>query len=112
MIKWANNEMNFKKEVMELAGFLKIVKDPEGDLLLGLLHIIYEKFPPTDCKRYGLSQSSVFVRCPCDQALHEVSPFGFALLASFASFVKKGRWTRMVKFVEIFRTKKHEHPNS
>ena len=75
MIKWANNEM--KKEVMELAGFLKIVKDPEGKLLLGLLHIIYEKFPPTDSKRYGLSQSSVFVRCPCDQALHEVSPFGF-----------------------------------
>ena len=50
MIKWANNEMNFKKEVMELAGFLKIVNDPDGDLLLGLLHIIYEKFPPTDSK--------------------------------------------------------------
>ena len=91
MIKWANNEMNFKKEVMELAGFLKIVKDPEGELLLGLLHIIYEKFPPTDSKRYGLSQSSVFVRCPCDQALHEVSPFGFALLEEAEASIEEIR---------------------
>ena len=91
MIKWANNEMNFKKKVMELAGFLKIVKDPQGDLLQGLIHLIYEKFPPTDSKRYELSQSSVFVRCPCDQALHEVSPFGFALLEEAEASIKEIR---------------------
>ena len=65
-------------KMKELALFLKkFQKDPDGELLLALLHTICQRFPAE--AEYLIGPESASVSCPC-HAIHQVSLCGFALL--------------------------------
>ena len=71
---------NYRRKVMPLVQILKMMEDP-NPLLLDLLHVICERFPPID--REGLTEDLrgfIQVSCSCEDTSHTVSPFGFLLL--------------------------------
>ena len=70
-------ENYIEEEVKALATLVKFVKDPKGDLLLALLEHICKTFP-ADADLVE-PENMVSVSCPC-QTIHQVTPFGFALL--------------------------------
>ena len=72
-----------KKRMLVLADILKMAEEPKP-LLLDLLHVICERFPPL--KRAHLLRLEVpgpefiEVSCSCELISHSVQPCGFSLL--------------------------------
>ena len=79
-------EKDEERKVKELAFFLKkFQQDPDGQLLLALLHKICERFPAPPEYLNGPEEASV--SCPC-HAIHQVSLCGFALLEQVEVIVR------------------------
>ena len=68
-----------RRKVMLLVEMLKMMEDP-NHLLLDLLHIICESFPPVD-RGVDLSGPEFFqMSCTCEHTSHTICPYGFLLL--------------------------------
>ena len=69
--------LEMHKELNQLIGLLKLVDDPEKNLLLSLLHTICERFPIINglCPREGrqYKKIEVFLSCPHCGAVHGVT---------------------------------------
>ena len=71
---------NQRRKVMPLVEILKMMEDP-NILLLDLLHVICERFPPIGRENLRDDLSGFFqVSCSCEHTSHSVSPHGFLLL--------------------------------
>ena len=73
----AAEKKDMEDEVRELAVFLKSVKALTNKLFLALLDAICMRFPANISFN---NKYMVSVNCPCSIGIHNVTPFGFALL--------------------------------
>ena len=93
------------KELNQLVGLLKLVNDPERNLLRSLLHTICQRFPIMNglCPRRGrqYKKIEVFLSCLHCQAVHGVTLFGFLLLQKIETDIRGSNVVPLLKLKVI-----------
>ena len=107
--------LEMHKELDLLVGLLKVVRDPERNLLLSLLHTICERFPIVNglCLLEGsqFKKVEIFLRCPSCKATHGVTLFGFLLLKQVEAGVRgiNGQSLQSLKVINVVRGDIEDH---